>query len=102
MARFGAGIIGDEGIPAMAVRSGKFERTEKCMRSRRSLKTLAFVIALSCYSITQLSAQNSTAGVEHIDGLRGAVVNGVTHEPISRALVFSPDNRFATMTDDRG
>jgi len=26
----------------------------------------------------------------------------MTHDPISRALVFSPDNRFATMTDDRG
>jgi hypothetical protein len=29
-------------------------------------------------------------------------VNSVTHEPISRALVYSPDNRFAAMTDDRG
>jgi hypothetical protein len=30
------------------------------------------------------------------------VINSVTHEPISRALVLSPDNSFATMTDDRG
>ncbi len=72
------------------------------MRSPRSLKMLAFGIALSCCSITRLSAQNSTAGVEHINSLRGTVVNGVTHEPISRALVFSPDNRFAIMTDDQG
>jgi hypothetical protein len=34
--------------------------------------------------------------------LHGTVVNGVTHEPIGHALVFSPDNRFATMTDDQG
>lgn len=72
------------------------------MRLLRSLKALAFGIALSCCcSITRSSAQ-STAGIEHTDSLRGTVVNGVTHEPVSRALVFSPDNRFATMTDDRG
>ncbi|HEX8879931.1 MAG TPA: hypothetical protein VF749_07870 [Candidatus Acidoferrum sp.] len=29
-------------------------------------------------------------------------MNAVTHEPIARALVFSQDNRFATLTDDRG
>ena len=73
------------------------------MRSPRSLKAVAFGIALSwCNSITQLSGQSNTAGIEHTDSLRGTVVNGVTHEPISRALVFSPDNRLATMTDDRG
>src|SRR5712692_4910734 len=87
----------------MAVCSGKFEWTEKYMRSPRSLKALVFGIALSCcHSITQLSAQSSAAGIEHTASLRGTVVNGVTQEPISRALVFSPDNRFATMTDDRG
>jgi hypothetical protein len=34
--------------------------------------------------------------------IRGTVINSKTHEPIGRALVYSPDNRFATMTDDRG
>jgi hypothetical protein len=87
----------------MAVCSGKFEWTEKHTRSPRSLKALAFGIALSCCGgITRLSAQSSTTGVEHTDSLRGTVVNSFTHEPINRALVFSPDNRFATMTDDRG
>src|SRR5712692_7278033 len=73
------------------------------MYSPRSLTALAFGIALSyCSSITRLSAQSSTAGIEHTDNIRGTVVNSATHEPISRALVFSPDNRFATMTDNRG
>src|SRR5712692_7662323 len=73
------------------------------MYSPRSLTALAFGIALSyCSSITRLSAQSSTAGIEHTDNLRGTVVNSATHEPISRALIFSPDNRFATMTDNRG
>ncbi len=39
---------------------------------------------------------------DETDSLQGVVVNSVTHEPISRALVASPDNRFATMTDGQG
>jgi hypothetical protein len=73
------------------------------MRSSCILKVLTFGIALSCCGgAMRLSAQSSTAGIESTDRLRGTVVNSVTHEPIDRALVFSPDNRFATMTDDRG
>jgi hypothetical protein len=73
------------------------------MRSPCSPKALALGIALFyCSGITRLSAQSGTAGIEHTDNLRGTVVNSATHEPISRALVFSPDNRFATMTDNRG
>jgi hypothetical protein len=34
--------------------------------------------------------------------VRGTVVNGVTHEPIARALVYSTDNRFAMLTDSEG
>ena len=34
--------------------------------------------------------------------LRGTVVNGITHEPIGRALVKSQDGRYATMTNERG
>lgn len=34
--------------------------------------------------------------------VRGTVLNRFTHEPISRALVSSPDNRYATLTDYRG
>src|SRR5260370_8176683 len=95
--------MGGERIPTIAGWIGKLEWTEKGMGSPRSLKALAFGIALSyCSSITRLSAQSSTAGIEHTDNLRGTVVNSATHEPISRALVFSPDNRFATMTDNRG
>src|SRR5438094_660787 len=73
------------------------------MHSPRSLKALSFGIALSCCGSTaRLSAQSSTTGIEHPDSLRGTVVNSATHEPIARALVFSPDNHYATMTDDRG
>jgi len=36
------------------------------------------------------------------DTIHGVVMNSVTREPISRALVASPDNHFATMTDGQG
>jgi hypothetical protein len=34
--------------------------------------------------------------------VHGRVVNAVTHEPISRALVYSSDNRYASLTDGEG
>jgi hypothetical protein len=34
--------------------------------------------------------------------VRGIVVNAVTHEPIGRALVYSPDNRYAMLSDGEG
>jgi hypothetical protein len=34
--------------------------------------------------------------------VQGTVINLVTREPIARALVYTPDNRYAVMTDDRG
>src|SRR5258706_532202 len=88
----------------MGVCSGKFGWTTKYMRPPRWLRALAFgIAALSCCSsIRRLSAQSTTPGIEQTDSLRGTVVNSLTHEQIIRALVFSPDNRFATMTDDRG
>lgn len=36
------------------------------------------------------------------DTIHGTVVNALSHAPIGRALVSSPDNRFATMTDGDG
>ena len=38
----------------------------------------------------------------HADTIYGTVLNAVTHEPIGRALVFSRDNRLATLTDGEG
>jgi len=52
-----------------------------------------------------LSGEQATGQIppgEKTDSMRGTVVNSVTHTPIPRALVSSPDNRFATMTDDEG
>ncbi len=69
----------------------------------RSLPALALGSALVfCGDFVPLCGQGSSAGADQVDLLRGAVVNGLTREPIARALVVSSDNRFATMTDDQG
>jgi len=46
--------------------------------------------------------QNENSEQGETAHLRGVVINGVTREPIGHALVFSPDNRFATMSDGQG
>jgi hypothetical protein len=85
----------------MQDRSEKFSRSDASVSRRGSLAAIALAIALSCSTLPLVAAQNTTHtdATEHI---RGVVINSVTHEPISHALVFSPDNSFAAMTDDRG
>src|ERR1700692_105667 len=85
----------------MQDRSEKFSRSDASVSRRGSLAAIALALALSCGTLPLVAAQNTTHtdATEHI---RGVVINSVTHEPISHALVFSPDNSFAAMTDDRG
>ena len=73
------------------------------MRLPSALAAAVTVMALcSSRGVLPVPAQNSSPYVENADILRGTVINSVTREPIGRALVFSPDNRFAVMTDDQG
>lgn len=71
---------------------------------RSPLWPLAFAVVLSvwCANSQPASAQGTQPENKPADGIHGIVVNSVTHEPIGRALVYSPDNRFATMTDSEG
>jgi hypothetical protein len=48
------------------------------------------------------SSSVSESSSDSSDTIEGTVVNSVTHEPIPRALVSSPDNRFATLTNSDG
>jgi hypothetical protein len=68
------------------------------VRRSRSLTAAVFALFLAVIAL-QVSAQSSP---DAPDTLNGTVVNSVTHEPIPHALVVSPDERFATMTDDQG
>ena len=71
----------------------------------------AFLVWISCTALAALlalpksfaqatsSAQSSS---DSDDTIQGTVINSVTHEPIARALVSSPDSRFATLTNGEG
>jgi hypothetical protein len=84
----------------MASAFGTSKGSERRVRLPR---LLVFVAGIVCTcGAARLPAQSGSTAVEQPDRLRGTVVNSLTHEPIGRALVFSPDNRFAAMTDDRG
>jgi hypothetical protein len=76
----------------------------KHRRLRHALGSLAFTIAfyLWCANATPAPAQNPQPEKKQADTVRGIVVNSVTREPVGRALVYSNDNRFATMTDGEG
>jgi hypothetical protein len=79
----------------------EFTRRNTAVSRRCFLTAIGLAITLFSSALPQLAAQNA-APSEPPDRIRGVVINSVTNEPISRALVLSPDNSFATMTDDRG
>jgi hypothetical protein len=53
-------------------------------------------------SAPALRAQLSPSHDKKEEHVSGVVINAVTREPLGRVLVFSPDNRYAMLTDDRG
>jgi hypothetical protein len=70
---------------------------------------LAFCLALGARLLAQdgaavqtFSGGLSSAIASDPASVRGTVINAKTHEPIAKALVYTPDNRYATLTDDRG
>jgi hypothetical protein len=70
---------------------------------RFPLSAIALTVMLSVWSANLTPASAQTAQTEDKqDSIRGVVVNSMTHEAVARALVYSPDNRFATMTDGDG
>lgn len=60
---------------------------------------LLILFGASCRPVIAQELQPEAAQTETI---QGTVVNEITGEGIGRALVYSPDNRFATMTDGQG
>jgi len=58
---------------------------------------LLWLVCVGATFAEQLESNPETAEV-----VRGTVVNRLTHDPVGRALVYSPDNRFATLTDSEG
>jgi hypothetical protein len=72
-------------------------------RTFQSASILLFSLAIASLSATLSAAQSMSDNISgNTDTIRGIVINSVTHEPIARALVFSPDNRFAALTNSEG
>ena len=78
---------------------GSSVRTEHEERARVRITGLCFELVIflevCCLCAGQGFAQNPQPENQP-NTVRGTVVNAVTHEPIGRALVYSPDNRYAT------
>jgi len=68
---------------------------------QRTKRLLVIVVAAGCVSLGQASGPGPLADQQPTT-IHGTVVNSVTHTPISRALVYSADNRFAMLTDGEG
>ena len=64
-------------------------------------RLLPILLATSYLSPAQISAPGLQPD-EQPTSIKGTVVNAITRAPIARALVFSPDNRFAALTDGEG
>jgi len=80
------------------------ERHSSCLKILLGL-CLAFASQLRSQTVgvsQSIGDGPSYPVVSGLDSVHGTVINGKTHEPIARALVYSPDNRYATLTDDRG
>ena len=59
------------------------------------------LLAVCCATAKPASAQ-TTQPEDKAESVHGVVVNSVTREPVGHALVYSPDDRFAAMTDGEG
>ena len=70
-------------------------------RSRVGLLIL-LCLCFAQHFIPQLAAQEAPADRLTDAKIRGVVINKLTGEPIGRALVYSPDNRYAAMTGNDG
>jgi hypothetical protein len=62
-----------------------------------------FTLAIASLSTALSAAQSMSDNMsDNTDTIRGIVISSLTHEPIARALVSSPDNRFAALTNSEG
>jgi hypothetical protein len=69
---------------------------------RRAVSVLLFSGIAVCGCAWAQFNQGSSSTANLPSSVQGTVLNRITHEPIGRALVYSPDQRYAALTDDRG
>jgi hypothetical protein len=67
----------------------------------RRRQAIFWVLSFAC-SVMPLPTLAQGVQTNQAQTVHGTVINSLTREPIARALVYSPDNRFATFTDSQG
>jgi hypothetical protein len=67
----------------------------------QAVAALLSLLAMGSLFATRTAAQDQQS-TQHPSSIRGTVINAVTGEPIGHALVYTPDNRFARLTDGEG
>jgi hypothetical protein len=75
------------------------ERADRPSVQRGPVFLLPILLATACVSLAQTQALQPD---DQPSTIRGTVVNSVTGAPISRALVFTPGNHIAMLTDGEG
>lgn len=86
---------------ARFVRTVPLDKTQ--FKQRQTTRFLISSLLLIASALPrQARAQSVPSTNAEKNAIHGIVVNRISREPIGHALVFSPDNRFATMTDDQG
>jgi hypothetical protein len=76
-------------------------RIPSCARIQNLTFVLVLFLAAGGYICAQAFGQ-SLQSENQSNTVHGIVVNAVTHDPVGRALVYSGDNRYATLTDGEG
>jgi len=71
------------------------------MSNRRST-TFIFALLGLTLALSSAFGQGGQLQNPEEETIHGTVVNGVTHEPIGRALVRSPERQLAVLTDNEG
>jgi hypothetical protein len=86
-----------------------FRTAETSLRRQiRWSSTAAAIVFLFILSIAkpgtaqESQSQSQNQSEDQPKSIRGTVINSVTKSPVSHALVYSADNRFAAMTDIEG
>lgn len=81
------------------------QRLLKWAVAYRLIRHRLFILFVMLW-VVPLSAWQAAAQTEAFDNqhqiVQGTVTNAITHNPIGRALVYSTDNRYATLTDSEG
>ncbi len=80
----------------------RHESRRMCARSPLQSRFFSLFSVLILLVVSRLAFTQTPETDSAQNKIRGTVINAATHDPIGRALVYSGDNRLATVTDSEG